>query len=138
MYSRDVVFGLTGVNLINAVSWNSPDNTIERNPFYLKASAAGWFLNRQLVIGFDYDLDKINRYHLGTEFWYQEMVALRGGLNGETPTLGLGFRYDMLQIDYTWIQYQSPLDNVNVISVTLGDARKLELAAPEIIVPERL
>jgi len=65
--------------------------------------------------------DYSERVHVGTEYWYNDMFALRGGYkfnyDVESFSLGAGFKYKGVQIDYSYSDFGSILDMVNRFSV---------------------
>jgi len=73
--------------------------------------------------GFEEEMSEIN-FAIGTEYWYAKQFALRGGFFYESPnkgnrqffTLGAGFRYNVLGIDFS---YLIPLENNNPLANTL-------------------
>lgn len=38
----------------------------------------------------------------GAELWYRKRVALRGGMNADSPTLGVGLRFGRFSVDGAW------------------------------------
>ena len=73
--------------------------------------------------GFKEEMSEIN-FAIGTEYWYAQQFALRGGFfyesankgNRQFFTLGAGFRYNVLGIDFS---YLIPLENNNPLANTL-------------------
>jgi hypothetical protein len=65
---------------------------------------------RQSRLQFEHPSDVAERVNLGTEFWFQNMIAIRGGYNfnndTETFTAGLGFMQDVagygIKFDYAY------------------------------------
>lgn len=90
-------------------------------------------LDDKLLISLDQHSDaSFGRTHLGTEYWWANMVAFRVGVAEGDLTVGVGFRYAAFQVDYAMRYQEQPLDNQAYISVTFGDATKLFLSRPEI------
>ncbi len=77
------------------------------------------------------DLDFI-RTRYGAEYWLFDTVAFRAGVEERDTTLGIGFRYKFLQIDYALRYQEAPLGNESYISITYGDATRAHLRRPEI------
>jgi hypothetical protein len=65
--------------------------------------------------------DYSERFHLGFEYWYDGMIALRSGYKFnydiESFSLGIGFRFRMLQLDYSYSDVGALLGSVNRFSL---------------------
>jgi len=63
---------------------------------------------RRLYLNADYDLNGNNlpnTTHIGLEFWPTGNFAVRGGLDGSNPTLGVGLRVSGLEFNYAYHTY---------------------------------
>jgi len=84
--------------------------------------------------GFTEEMSEIN-FAIGTEYWYAKQFALRGGFFYESPnkgnrqffTLGAGFRYNVLGIDFS---YLIPLENNNPLANTLRFSMVINFGDP--------
>jgi tetratricopeptide (TPR) repeat protein len=56
-----------------------------------------------------YDREEF-RFHVGSEYIYQDLAMLRIGYNGEQPSFGGGVIYQMFQIDYALGKYAADKD----------------------------
>lgn len=115
LWSPETVPNLTlaalGENLGPAMSGKIP-------PISFRLGAAYLWLNRNLVTTADYyqPIDNYGRISFGAEYWYKEMIAVRGGyrFQGKTDlneygigfregiSLGAGVRYQIVQLDYAF------------------------------------
>ncbi len=61
--------------------------------------------------------DYSERIHLGAEYWYRDLLALRAGyrFNYDTEGLTLGFaiKYNVFELGYSFVNYDSRLGNVS-------------------------
>ena len=87
--------------------------------------------------GFSEELREFS-YAVGVEYWYTEVLALRGGFyyedlskgNRKYATLGVGLRYNVFGLDFSYLipvtQDQNPLQNTLRFSLlfNLGTAKK--------------
>ena len=80
--------------------------------------------------------EKFGRTYVGAEYWLANVVALRTGLAEREMTLGMGLRYEFLQVDVGYRYQDAPLDNQAYFSVTLGNARRMFLDRPKIEIIE--
>jgi hypothetical protein len=81
------------------ISWLFPQNNY-------------WFL---LVTDLEHNIDQnYTTMNLGVEYSYRENFALRVGLESLKPTLGVGFRYQKLFIDYGFTNF---LNDANLGSI---------------------
>lgn len=84
--------------------------------------------------GFSEEMAEIN-FSLGTEYWYAKQFALRGGFfyenvnkgNRKYFTLGAGFRYNILGIDFS---YLVPMETQNPLANTLRFSLLINFDAP--------
>lgn len=86
--------------------------------------------------GFSEEMAEIN-FSIGTEYWYAQQFALRGGFfyenvnkgNRKFFTLGAGFRYNILGIDFS---YLIPLETQNPLEHTLRFSLLINFDAPNV------
>ncbi len=86
-------------------------------PITFRGGAAYRWMNRSLVTALDvlWAVDSGPRVSGGAEFWYKNLIAMRGGyrFEGSDPneldggflgglSLGTGFRYQIVQVDYAF------------------------------------
>jgi len=104
-------FGAVGQNLGPALNGKIP-------PFSFRLGACYRMLDRKLAISSDYyqPIDNYGRISGGAEYWYKNVIGVRGGYrfqgrvdlnklgtNGlEGVSLGLGFKYQVMQVDYAF------------------------------------
>ncbi len=80
-------------------------------------------LGQDLVVAGDlvYTLDENLRANVGAEYWYAKMLAIRAGYKFgyslDTFSVGLGFRYRMVQLDYAFT-YMSDMNSLHKIALT--------------------
>lgn len=110
---------------------NSADPEHLKQDYVFGASLS--LLDNNLLFSVDRhnDLDFI-RTNFGAEYWLLDTVAFRAGVEEKNTTLGIGFRYKSLQIDYALRYQEAPLENESYISITYGDATRAHLRQPEI------
>ena len=72
----------------------------------LRMGAALKLFQQALVLAYDADCflqyDNTIRHHAGGEFWIQNMLALRGGIDNTNPTFGVSIRYLNYELDYSY------------------------------------
>jgi hypothetical protein len=86
--------------------------------------------------GFNEEMAEIN-FSVGTEYWYAQQFALRGGFfyenvnkgNRKYFTLGAGFRYNILGIDFS---YLIPIETQNPLEHTLRFSLLINFDAPSV------
>jgi hypothetical protein len=86
--------------------------------------------------GFKEEMQEIN-FSVGTEYWYAQQFAIRGGFfyenvnkgNRKYFTLGAGFRYNVLGIDFS---YLIPLETQNPLEHTLRFSLLINFDAPSV------
>lgn len=132
-------FGLTARNAIQSginYSTSEGSNKETYDTDYV-AGVAFSLLNNDLTLAVDQMTnEKFGRTYVGIEYWLANIVALRTGMAENEMTLGMGLRYEFLQIDVGYRYQDAPLDNQAYFSVTLGDARRLFLQRPKIEIME--
>ncbi len=110
-FAPNLTLALVGQNL-------GPSINSKGTPITMRLGAAYRLLDRNLLLDLDYyqPVDNYGRISAGAEYWYRNMLAIRGGYgfqheadlnkldtNGlEGLTLGCGFRYQMVQVDYAF------------------------------------
>jgi hypothetical protein len=86
------------------LSWN--DGSIQTLTPNLRVGAALKLFHQSLVLAYDADCflgsDTTVRHHVGGEFWIENIVALRGGVDNSNPTFGASFRYSNYGLDYSY------------------------------------
>jgi len=131
-----------GVTLRNALQSGiryslSPANEVDYYDTDLVFGAAFALMNNDLTVAIDQHTNpKFGRTYLGVEYWLGKAVALRSGLADNDVTLGIGVRYDMLQVDVGLRYQDAPLDNQMFFSLTWGNARRIFLDRPGIEIVE--
>jgi len=86
--------------------------------------------------GFREEMAEIN-FSIGTEYWYAQQFAIRGGFfyenvnkgNRKYFTLGAGFRYNVLGIDFS---YLIPIETQNPLEHTLRFSLLINFDAPSV------
>ena len=86
--------------------------------------------------GFSEEMSEIN-FSIGTEYWYAQQFAVRGGFfyedknkgNRKYFTLGAGFRYNILGIDFS---YLIPLETKNPLEHTLRFSLLINFDSPSV------
>jgi hypothetical protein len=86
--------------------------------------------------GFKEEMQEIN-FSVGTEYWYAQQFAIRGGFfyenvnkgNRKYFTLGAGFRYNVLGIDFS---YLIPIETQNPLEHTLRFSLLINFDAPSV------
>ncbi len=86
--------------------------------FRLGASALRSISNDRLLIAFDMHKSRYSdtHFHLGAEYLVRDLLAVRVGLENETPTLGLGFDLRYFVFDYAY--RSTDLDGHHLFSLT--------------------
>lgn len=140
-WKPNVSFGLTARNALQSGIRYSTGSTegddVEHFDTDYVAGVAFGLLNNDLTLAVDqYANQKFGRTYLGLEYWLGRAVALRSGLSDNDVTLGMGVRYEMLQIDVGYRYQDAPLDNQVFFSVTWGNARRIFLDRPQIKIIE--
>lgn len=121
-------------------------NAVQTPLTYSNGASYGEHINQDYILGFSWlalddklllSLDQhsdvsFGRTHLGAEYWWAKMVAIRAGLAEKDVTLGIGFRYQFFQVDYAVRYQEQPLEPQSYISVTIGDATSFFLSRPQI------
>lgn len=112
-----------GLVLQNLGSAINVGGTPFEQPLTLRVGAAGRFWQRRGLVSADLAVPVDNSLipALGAELWVAQPLALRAGWRGgyaSQPTLGLGFRFSLFQLDYAWQPY-SELGNTQRLSATV-------------------
>jgi hypothetical protein len=134
-WDKSITFGGVVKNVVQSgMSYSNGAAPIEpMDPDYVVG--VSWALiNHALFLSLDQHTNpKFGRTNLGAEYWlFEETVALRGGYAEKDFTFGLGFRYDLLQIDFAMRFQEAPMENQAIVSLTYGNARHMVVARPEI------
>ncbi len=86
--------------------------------------------------GFSEEMSEFN-FSVGTEYWYNKLLALRGGLflenkrkgNRKYATLGVGIRYNVFGLDFSYLipmnSTQNPLQNTMRFSLVFDFGKKI-------------
>ncbi len=122
----------------SGVSWKNtptdPTDKVDMNPKVgLAYSPPFAFLKDNgsiLTLAFDADpkYGSNTLLHYGTEFWYKDTLAFRGGLRqflgglqSNETSLGASFRFFVLQVDYAFINYElTPMQYLSMAVRFLG------------------
>ncbi len=74
-----------------------------------------------LVLEGNNPIDYSERFHIGTEYWFRQMFALRAGYkfnyDEENLSLGAGLRYKGIHFDYSYASFGEFLGSVNRFSM---------------------
>ena len=122
-YVGDLAFGLNIQDLTNTqVKWDTDSKAvdkIERNYKYgVSYVQPLQFANGQFTFAFDYDSRYGGYSHMGGEFLYNSLLAVRIGVNDKDFTTGAGIYFWKFKIDYA---YQShDLGNSHRVSLLFG------------------
>ncbi len=117
-------FGVNFQDILNSgVAWHgtptNPVETVDINPKtglaytpplgFLKDSDSKW----TILADVDPKYSPDTLFHYGTEFWYKDTLALRGGvrvfaggLQSDEYSMGASVRIFFLQVDYAYINYE--------------------------------
>lgn len=88
-------------NPVSRVWWNYGE--IETLPLVLRLGAAYHWPAYDLTVMGEYLAEPGEKpLHFGIEKGYKENLRFRAGLDGMTPTLGLGFKMARLEVDYAF------------------------------------
>jgi hypothetical protein len=131
---RGLSFGLNLQDAYNSgVQWsNTPTNPTEKVDLNPKAGLAyapplAFLKDNNSVLTFAFDVDpkygSNTLLHFGSELWYKDTLALRGGfrqflggLQGMEASVGASFRLFFLQADYAFIRYDlTPMHYLSLV-----------------------
>ncbi len=117
---EDLMVGATLLDIGTSLNWDT-DHT-DSFPLRTKLGVSYKLLEDQLILGADYEMGGIeDKLHLGAEYWYEGMFAVRAGLDGDNLTAGAGIRYGVsntdLGFDYAFLSHE------------LGNTHRLSLIA---------
>lgn len=99
--------GAQVANPVGKIYWQSKDPEVEDYQENLqmiaRAGVAYTWSKHDLAIMGEYVYDPAQApLHIGIEKGYQKNLRLRAGLNGMTPTFGIGFIMSRLEVDYAF------------------------------------
>lgn len=113
-FAPNLTLALVGRNLGPAIGGNVP-------PLSIRLGGAYRMLNKALVAAIEYyqAVDNYGQFSIGSEYWYRNLIAVRGGYkfqgridlnelgtNGlEGLALGGGFRYRIVTVDYAFSSF---------------------------------
>jgi hypothetical protein len=113
VFLQDWSFGMNIINLFPP-QMNEGDN-IDEFPLTVKFGlmkkirfAGSGSLN--LLFDLNHSMNRDMRFHMGTEYSFQDLGMLRVGFNNSTPAFGAGIKYSMFQIDYGFGSSQAASD----------------------------
>lgn len=138
MITPKVLFGLNAKNAFQSgFTYSNTDELTEvYDPVYV-AGLSSRFFDDNMLLSVDYSIESISKLKLGIEYSYEKTIMFRGGIMDGSMTMGLGFRYDMLQVDFGYKFNEFPLENQAYVSMTYGNAEEKELTRPEIELVEQ-
>jgi tetratricopeptide (TPR) repeat protein len=129
LFLQDWSFGLNIKNLF-APQMNEGDN-IDEFPLTIKFGllkkirfAGSGSLN--LLFDLDHSVNRDMRFHMGTEYSFQDIGMLRLGFNNSSLAFGAGLKYSMFQIDYglgnsqATDAYSDVLQTMHRVSLTIN------------------
>jgi len=98
-----LTLGLVLRDNMSKYSWNTDKvyergtSTVYKFPKIVRAGAAYRIPQQWLLLVADLETSDVQnpRYHIGAEFQYKELGALRAGLDHDSPTFGLGFYFKL-------------------------------------------
>lgn|GEM_PF-441594 len=112
----DIALGATATNVIGRVTYDG-----YRESFRMDLRVGGSARVARLVL-LCADLELGGSFHVGTEYWPTEALALRAGVLTEpgatSLTIGLGFRVEGFVIDYAFISHPT-LSGSHRLSLTI-------------------
>jgi len=112
----------------NLGSMNALDKEASKLPTSIRAGGAYQLgiesMNGNLTFATDvvsFTLEKKSHLHLGTEFDYRNLIAVRfgyqTGYDAKSFSTGIGIHYGMLQLDYAFVPFKSDLSTTHTISL---------------------
>jgi hypothetical protein len=119
--SENLTYGLSLQNVGGEIKFIEEGDPL---PLNLKLGAAYKFPEKDLTLALDLNFPsyKKSRINIGVEYWFKELLALRGGLKSgyDLPevSFGLGFRYESFLLDYAYVPY-GELGDTQRFSLTL-------------------
>ena len=116
----DLIFGLNAQDIVGTtITWDTDSkhkDEVERNFKYgLGYRQPLNFLNSQLTLGIDLDSRYSGSGHLGFEYLYNSLLAVRAGSNSENFTAGAGIIIWKVRFDYAYQEHD------------LGDSHRVSL-----------
>ena len=119
-----VALGLLFQNIIQPqMKWDTPAKSVDTVPRRIKLGARydmipnQWTLSSDLVAQNNRPL----RFNIGTEVWIANLVAIRGGFQDKTLSLGTGIRYGGIRADIAWVNPDlDEMDEVYKFSIGLA------------------
>lgn len=124
-FVQDWSFGLSIRNLF--APQLKPGEQIDVSPFTAKLGVmkkirfgnAGGF---NVLFDLDHSQDRDLKFHLGSEYQFQDMAKLRLGFNGSSIAFGVGAKYSMFEVDYGFgqMEYSDVFSPTHRISVTVN------------------
>jgi hypothetical protein len=119
--SENLTYGLSLQNIGEEIKFIEEGDPL---PLSLKLGAAYKLPEKDLTLALDLNLPSYEeiRINVGLEYWYKELLALRGGWKsgydlGEM-SLGLGFKFRSFLLDYAYVPY-GDLGDTQRFSLTL-------------------
>jgi len=106
-----LAFGIN--NLLSAAFGDTEDKL----PLIFRFGSSHPFLKKKLLVAFDIDKNlKANmNWHIGTEYWLVEFLAMRIGFDGEEgireTTAGFGVKYQNYTLDYAFAMHDMGLSH---------------------------
>jgi tetratricopeptide (TPR) repeat protein len=114
-----------GVNNIISSSFGDTDDVM---PLIFRMGASHKFLKNKLLVAFDIDKSLMANlgWHIGTEYYLMNYLAMRLGFEGESgireTTAGFGFKYKDYGLDYAFALHELGLSHRVSGSWKIGDS----------------
>lgn len=138
----DLWFGINVMDITDTeVNWDDNTDTI---PTMIKAGVLAKFLDGKLNLAADFDVvsDQPLEWHIGSEYWFNKLLALRIGSDDSDFTFGMTYQQPRWSLDYAYLNHR--LEDIHRFSITLfideinrhtiSDRRKK--AAPEELIAQ--
>jgi hypothetical protein len=104
---------LTGTD----VKWDT--QTTDTIPLTVTAGILGIFLDGKMNLEVDVDAvsDKPLEWHVGTEYWFNNVLALRAGSDRQQFTMGMTYTQPRWSMDYAYLNHR--MEDIHRFSVNL-------------------
>jgi hypothetical protein len=115
---EDLWFGLNIKDITDTeVNWDT-DHT-DTITSLVKAGVLAKFLDGKLNLAADFDAqgDEPLKWHVGSEYWFNNLLALRLGSDDRNFTFGMTYQQPRWSLDYAYLNHR--LEDVHRFSVTL-------------------
>ncbi len=100
--AENVIVGGLVTNLMGNIHWSTDE--VEKAPFTARIGVQYILSKYDLTVMGEYLHDEGDLpFHFGIEKGYKETLRLRAGLDGMTPTFGVGLIMARLEVDYAFV-----------------------------------